>query len=434
MKFKYIFFAMALFVLAGVFVYYNKRDLGIRSGAQTYTFSQLDAKEAALVRFRGEALSKIATYTIPFDEILDEHYGTLVRKKDDVLLASALEEFGLKTKAVILVGRAKPNRKIAEICNQFGFRCPSEDQLRFEGPQNYLLKIDNDIIKAEQVKAESIVFKAAHSEILDYLISRINEKIRARSLYFLAKEKNQSVQEYVNQNIIREDEVLQWAQKASAAYSSSSEEQKLFSRHLYQQHKDRLITDYLINNFVQKPIVVNIQRPQFNFEARWEWTPFFGMAPRKNSVHVVLFYDYFTQASRNTLKMLLAWREKKIDFTVGLRPSYPESDRMQGFLTEYLFCAWLKNPDDYWKLLESFTTLQVGFTEEQVNGLAMQAGVKIDPVKKCVIAREAKDVVDYHLKTAQFLRLYSLPTTFIGNEVRVGPLDAVEFERILNRQ
>ncbi len=434
MKFKYIFFAMALFLLAGVFVYYNKRDLGIRSGAQNYTFSKLDTKLAAQVRFRGESLASISPFQITFEEILDVHYRTLAEKKDHLLLASALEQFALQSKDVISVGQAPPSRKLLEICNQFGFRCPPESRVKFAGPQNYFLQVNGRSITLDQVKQDSIILKAAHSEILDYLITRIDEKIRGKVLYVLAKEQKQTIQEYVDKNIVREDELVEWSKKASVAYSSSEDEQKYYAGHLYQQHKDRVITDFLLKNHVQKPIVVNIQRPQFNFETRWEWTPFFGIAPRKNSVHVIIFYDYFSQASRSTLKMLTALREKKIDYTVGFRPAFAETDRMQEFLTEYFFCAWLKNPGDYWLLLEKLSDLKVDFSEEQVNEIAAREGVNLDTIKKCLLAQEAKEIVQYHRKTAQYLRLTALPTTFIGNEVHVGPLNAVDFERILNRQ
>lgn len=437
MKFKYILLAMFLFLLAGAFVYYNKRDLGLRSGAQTYTFAPLEKNQAALVRFRSESLQPFSPFIITFEDILDNHYSSLVQKKEELLLASALEQFALKAKN-ITVGAAPFARPLRQICNQYGFRCPQMQKVKFFGPQNYFLQVDEQVVYREQVKVDSVAFKAAMSEVLDYLISKINKKIQARLLYLLAKENNMTAQEYVDQKILKEEELQTWAKVASTSYSRSEEEQKAYASLLYQQHKDRTITDYLFKSYVQVPVVVNIQQPQFNFVARWDWTPFFGIAPRKNSLHVTLFYDFFSQASRETLKMLLSFKDKKIDFTVGLHPVFAENDRMQFFLTEYLFCAWMKNPEDFWKLLkglsENFTPQTPQNSEEQTDKLMASLGIDSSSLKKCAIARETKDVVDYHLKTAQYLRLNSLPALFIGNEVHLGPITQVEFEQILSRQ
>lgn len=429
--FLYIFF---LFAVVFVFFLYNKRDLGFRSSQATYLFTKLDPKIAAQVVFKKKTALKEPVYQIPFDEILDVHYVSLAQKKEELLILSALKQHLKPNTKFASFALKKPQRPLQEICNQYQFVCPDSKKIKFDPNQDVFLKTDQGSITLEQIDTSHLYLRAAHTEVLNHLLAGIDEKIRGRVLYSLAKQQNLSVQDYIEKNIVKNEDLLKYVNQDLEYRQVAPAERPSMVSGRVEQKKLMMVDEFLLKNFIQKPIVVNIQQPKYEFENRWEWTPFFGQKPLKNSLHVILFADHFSEASRQLIQTVLKYKKQKTDATFAFRPFFFEQDAMQRMLVEMSFCVWSENKDAYWDLLEKTLLLKNDFTEQQLYAIVEDVGIKVDDVKTCFLQRKMKDAVDYHLQTAKFLKIITPPVLFIGNEVHIGPLTEDTFTRILKRQ
>lgn len=408
MKLKYLIYPFFFLLVVAVFFIYNNRDLGLSKKNSTYVFSKLDPKVAAQVNFRKDLMVDGKPFSVMFEDIFDEHYSSLVNKKEELLVLAAIEQHVKPTDKKVIFGRAQLKRPLLEICNQYQVRCPKDNQVVFDSKQSVFLKTESGMFELNQIDQSSLQLRAAHSEVLNYLLQKISQVISNRVIYLIAKQQNLTVQEFINQYI--------------------------FPHSKTDKRPQNQIDKYVLQHFVKKPILVNIQQPQYDFESRWEWTPFFGIAPRSNSVHVVFFADFLSDASRKMLQLMLQYKNKKIDATFGFHPFFPSQDAMQRMLAEVSFCAWLQDKESFWKLLDHFLLLKKDFTEEELYELVQKENLNLKEVKSCFLQRKTKDVVDYHLKTAQFLKIINPPVVFIGNEVHIGPVSEMDFERVLERQ
>ncbi|MBY0384618.1 hypothetical protein K2X05_05615 [bacterium] len=408
MKLKYLIYPFFFLLVVVIFFIYNNRDLGLSKKNSTYVFSKLDPKVAAQVTFRKDLMVDGKPFSVLFEDILDEHYTSLVNKKEELLILAAIEQHVNPTEKKIIFGTQKPKRLLKEICNQYQVHCPNDDQVVFDPQQSAFLKTDTGMFDLNQIDQSSLQLRAAHSEVLNYLLQKISQNISNRLIYLISKQQNLTAQEFIDQYIF-----------PNAAKGERPQNQ---------------IDKYIQQHLVQKPIVINIQQPQYDFESRWEWTPFFGIAPRSNSVHVVFFADFLSDASRKMLQLMLQYKNKKLDATFGFHPFFPSQDAMQRMLAEVSFCAWLQDKEIFWKLLNSFLLLKKDFTEQELYELVQKENLNVKDLKSCFLQHKTKDVVDYHLKTAQFLKIINPPVVFIGNEVHIGPISEMDFERILERQ
>ncbi len=434
MRKKHFLYAAFVFAVIFIFIVYNKRDLGFRDFQAVYLFTKLDPKIAAQVVFKKESGLEAPVFQIPFDEILDVHYASLNQKKEELLILSALQQHVKPTQKFASFALKKPPRPLQEICSQYQFPCFDEKKIKFDPKQEVFLKTDQGTFTMEQINTSHLSLRAAHTEILNHLLGRIDEKIRSRVLYTLAKQQNLAVQDYIEKNIVKNQDLLKYVDQDLEYRQVAPAERPAMMSGRVEQKKLMMVDEYLLKNFIQKPIVVNIQQPKYEFENRWEWTPFFGKQPLKNSLHVILFADHFSEASRQLIQTLLKYRNQKTEVTFAFRPLFFEQDAMQRMLTEMSFCVWSENKEIYWDFLQKTLQLKNDFTEQQLYALVEDSGLAVADIKTCFLQRKMKDAVDYHLQTAKFLKIITPPVLFIGNEVHIGPLTEDTFNRILKRQ
>lgn len=434
MKFKYFVYIFFFFLLVAVFIVYNKRDLGLKKSNSTYSFSKLDPKVAAQVYLRKDLMVDGKPFLVLFEDILDEHYVSLVQKKDELLILAAIEQHVKPSDQKIVFGAKKPKRPLSEICNQFQVNCVDESRISFDDKQPSFLKTDRGPFHMSQIDVSGLQMRAAQSEVLNYLLEKISQKISQRVTYLIAKQQNLTAQEFIEKYIVSMARLKQIVTASLASSDFSTEEKKRLEPILMSQKRQELIDKYLLQHFVQKPIIVNIQQPQFNFETRWDWTPFFGIAPRDNSLHVIFFADFLSDASRKVIQLMLKQQDQKREATFGFRPLFSSQDAMQRMIVEVSFCAWLQDKSSFWKLLARFIKLHKDFTESDLYELAQQENLNVAELKQCFLQRKTKEAVDYHLQSARYLRIINPPVVYIGNEVHIGPISENDFERIFDRQ
>lgn len=433
-----LFGAVAVLLGAGVFLFFTKKGIGRRAQTAVYTFTSLPAGVAAQVELKDSTLTGQSVLTIHFEDILDEHYKSLVGKQQELLFLAGYEQF-LKPRASTFKTASfklqKPARPISQVCSQYGIPCERASDISFDPQQKDFLVMDKETFALGKLEQNTVPLLGVKSEVLNYLLQRIDENARAKLFYFLAKKDKIDIQEYFEQKILSEKDLeaisLQELVRQNPQITSSEKTAAL--GWMKDVKKNQAIDEHLRTNMFNLPIKVNIEKPSHDFKTRWDWTPFFGEKPG-SAVDVVLFVDAFSDASRSAVRQYLRQMDFGKNATFGVRPYFPAVDPLQWLAAEISMCVWKHNKNIYWKFLELSYDAKRDSVESDLYAAVTKAGGSMDVVRACATSREMKKVVEYHLQSAKYLKIINAPVYFIGNEVVVGPLSGNDFEKMLNRQ
>lgn len=437
-KKTHAFVLVPIALVAAYFIFSTKKTWRTSPRSSIYTFKSLPAGTAALVQSKDAKLTGKAEIAILFEDILDEHYKSLVGKQQELMFLAGFEQIlksRLKTFKAAAFKLPKPGRPLEQVCSQYGVACERLDSITFDPQQKEFLIVDGESFSISKIQQNTVPLLGVKSEILNYLLFRIDETLRSRVLYFVAKSAGLGIQEFTDKHIIS-NKALETAaeQEVTRLHPQvSKESRKALIESAKGVHLNRSIDSYLHSHVIRTPIVVNIDKPSNDFKTRWEWTPFFGEKPG-SSTDVVLFVDIFSDASHSAIRQFLVHRQNTSGATFGVRPYFQASDQLQWLAAEITMCVWKHQPEFFWKYLENSLSAKRDTVEGDLNKAVEIAGANLDTIKKCTLSREMKEVAEYHLQSAQYLKIINTPVYFIGNEVVVGPLSPSDFEKTLSRQ
>lgn len=429
---------VVLVLVSGFFFLKSKRGKVPERNSGAYKFVALEGGAAALVKLLRPTLNDNKDLAIPFSEVLDEHYKSLNGKKSELLFLAGYEQF-VRPKGANAQRASfkldKPLRPLSQVCNQYGVECSRADIIEFNPAQNEFLVLDGASIPLSKLEQKTVPLLGVKTEILNYVLHKIDESLRSRLLYVVSKAEKMTAQEFIEKKIITTEEVTAVAEKDLQRLfpNASPSERKQNIIGLRDRKRNEAIDVYLQKNVIDLPILVNIDQPQNDFKTRWEWTPYFG-AKSGGATDVVLFVDLFSDASRAAIRDFLRYKDYNYGATFGIRPYFMKSDQLQWVAAEMMMCVWMKQSPVFWKYLSASLSAKRDSVEADLYKALSSVGGNVDVVKKCMFSREMQKVVEYHVQSAEYLKIINPPVTFVGNEVIIGPVAPADFEKMLLRQ
>lgn len=419
------------------FINYTRGHKVHTNNVAVYQFASLQAKTAAQISFKKELNGK-KQWDIFFEDILDEHYKSLSAKKQELLFLAAYEQFiGPRSGKVqkVSVKMEKLRRDLAVVCTQYGIRCEGLDKIVFNPQQKEFLVVDGESFTLSKLQQKTVPLLAVKTEILNHVLQKIDDTLRNKMLYFVAKNAGLSAQDFVDQKVISETAALEAAklevERLLPEGNTAGKAQMV--KWMKDVKKNEATNAFLRTNYIHLPIVVNVEQPQNDFKTRWEWTPYFGADP-EDAVAVVLFTDFFSDASRTQLRSYLRYTESNFKASFGWRPYFHMNDQLEWVAAELSMCVWSKQKSIFWKYMAASLNASREKVEADLYDAVKSVGGDPEVTKKCLVSREMKKVVEYHLQSAKYLKIINPPVIFVGNEVHIGPFSAVDFEKMLARQ
>lgn len=403
-----------------------------------YKFVILPVGTAAKVEFKNPIAQKSEDIIVLFEDILDNHYQSLLQKKEELLFLAAYEQWikpNAGTYKKISFNSTKPKRDLLQICVQYGVSCLNTERIRFDSKQNDFLLLDGKKHQLSQLQTNTVPLLAVQTEILNYLSQKIDERIRNKVLYFRAKFKKQTVNDIVASEIISREELIKKTELFVVSQNTNlkAEVHKDIFNGIAENIKNEEVDKHIHKNYLVLPISVNIERPSHDFQTKWDWTPYFGKKPGQ-ALKIILFADFFTDASKVAIKNVLKLKHEKNSITVGFRPYFKDQDQLQRLTAEVAMCVWSLYPEFFWSFLEKILSLQKNNLEEGLYKNVIDVGASLETIKQCALSRKMEKIIDYHLQSAQYLKIINTPVIFVGQEVHVGPLSSLDFKKMINRQ
>lgn len=428
---KKLFLILILVVIGvmGLWVYFSKSKEIV---AQIYQFTRLDPKIAA----------QSGEYKVFFKDILDENYQQLLEGEREVLILAAIEQWvipgAIKSCSLKI---KKPVRSIAAICNQYGVKCPADIQIHFDPNQETFFKTRNQVHSLDDLKPEDIKVLSQKTQILNYLLKKINESLRNQALKKLSQETKQNQEEYIDSYILSKEQLRaetekSWYNLVAAiphAKRMTEEEKKNTFEYLKTNVRSEEIDKYLQKVVLKIPIHVNIQKPKQKLSVRWEWTPYLGPEPTQN-LSVIVFCDFFSASCRQLLSSFTTLSSAWPMVTFGFRPFFQDDDRFQLMIAEMSMCVWLKEPSKFWAFMKNIQLIEQNNLEPTLYTAVENAGANLSPIKQCFLNRETQKAVQYHLDSAAYYGVINTPVLFVGGEVFVGPIGDAELMMMIRRQ
>lgn len=437
LKNPYFLFLLFITFTIGGFFFLKKKKLRTNS-LSVYIFKSLPQEQAAQVIFKNPLSQKKETIVVSFSDVLDEHYKSLVEKKNELLVLAAYEQLissRSQPSSRVILGLPQPQRPFRNVCVQYGVVCNQNVDIQFNHQQHSFLKIDDKTFELIDLNQNTVPLLAVKTEILNYLLSKIDQTLRTKALYFLAKKNKSTVDQYIETQVIstaRLDSLVRDVIFNQYKQTPVSEQKKLVEW-LKTTITQEEVNQHLQKNYFQLPILVNVEKPSYSFDIRWDWTPYFGEVSR-GIPQVILFADLFNDASHNLLRSFLKFKTKNPMARFGFRPFFNAQDPFQFLAAEISMCVWSKSPKTFWDYLEKSLNIDRSKIEEELYRVVNESGGDSAVIKKCLLAREVKPVVEYHQQSALFYKIINAPVLFVGQEVHVGPMSEIDFKKTLHRQ
>lgn len=424
--------------VGGFFIWQKLTDKTPVRTKSSYTFASLPPEVAAQVEFKNSGFNDGKPFVIPFENVLDEHYKSLNTKKQELLFLAAYEQLikpnaGANKKSILNI--PAPQRKLEEVCTQYGVACENLSDISFVPTQKDFAVVDGQSFSLKDLKQDTVPLLAVKTEILNHVLSRIDEKIRTKLLYALAKEAGQPVQEYIQAKIISATDLAMLSEQELLRVQPDlpKEARKPLLQAMSETKKNEAIDLYLQKNAIELPMKINIDKPKNDFKTRWEWTPYFGEQAGKG-IDVILFADFFNDASRTSIRNFLKYQKFDYGATFGFRPYFKKEDQFQWLAAEITMCVWSEQKKVFWQFLERSLFAKKDTVEADFYKAIQDVGGNMESAKRCALSRSMQKVVEYHIQSAQYLKIINTPVVFVGNEVHVGPLSSSDFEKMLLRQ
>lgn len=191
--------------------------------------------------------------------------------------------------------------------------------------------------------------------------------------------------------------------------------------------------DYILEKYIMDlPVYVNLPAPHFTLESKDKFTPLYKKG--KGQILFNFFGDTRSKSSVRILEGLFHILDKYENLELAYRPIYFANDRMQELTSLVHFCVWMENKDMFWKFLRETLGDLGGKTEEVLYLTAKKIGVSKDKLKSCIKDNKSKELVDYHMKYANYVGIFAGPVLYIDGEVLHGNISKESIEKILQRK
>lgn len=428
-KQRYLFIgASVLFLVVAMVFFYSSRsrkNLSHRHGS-IYSFKKLDPKTVAEISysFDGKNIKKMS---IAFESVLNEHYQSLLQRKQEVTFLEIYDQF-LKNRKIgqgkVSVQLASPKRPLKDICQIYGRSCGNMEFISFSPNQKHMLIEGERKTSWAELKTDTVPYMASESEILNYLLSQIHENIRNQLLKELTDLRKKNTLSIIDEEIVSDEEIDLILKKQGRERADSLHYYKSLARNF-------AIDKYLLKKVIRAPILINIEKPSHEFPIKWEWTPYFGSG--MNGKKIILFADLLSDASREMISILLKKRAESPEERYGFRPFFLPGDRFQVMAAEMSMCVWAHESNSFWDFLGLAMQVKRDSLEQDFYDIFKDMKLNEEKLKKCFLARDTKQAVEYHQTTAAQLKIINAPVIFVDDEVVVGPLSSADLEKMLSR-
>jgi hypothetical protein len=384
---------------------------------------------------RGNLLAQSGDLTVTASEINDLAYRALNEKRAEILAMLAYKQFVLPVGAgAAVLGFPEPRRSLKSICNQYGVSYNDKIRITFQPNERFAVKIGENIYKQSEINRDNIFWLAVESEIFQYSLLSIEAKIKEKALYRAAKKRGETVQGFVEQ--VLKNQILEPSQKDVDDYlaltTKSGFNRDVAAAYLRDLHKKNALDAYLEKKELKLPILVNMQRPEYKFDLKYDWTPSLGNP--KSHLKILVVGDFFSDSSQRLISQMAELHRKWPNLLFGFQPYFQNEDRFQRMVAEMSLCVWSRDKDHFWDFLKQSKNFTRENVEEDMYLAIADAKMALDPIKKCFLSRQSKEAVDYHLKYADYLGIKNAPVIFIGQEVFLGPLSTQSLENTIARQ
>ncbi len=322
----------------------------------------------------------------------------LAKKRNELILITILNQYvDLRKSNEITFFIDRPRRPISDILNQYEIRFINHDQIRFDKSETQkLAHINNEPIFFRDLQTTDYRWSSFKTQEFEHQLSFVKQFILNKYVHSEAKKQNQSVQDFIKNQII------------SIGLNLES---------------------YYIRHHSLPAAEVYLDQPNSDLDIKEDWTPHLGTLDSKQKV--ILFDSFFSESGQRYIKGITDISNKFPDVYFGFRPIFPEKDQIQRLLAEVSFCVWVLEKDKYWSFMNQAVMKKSQDSEREYYRIANDLGISRDQIRDCVYKQEYKEVVTYHLEYAKYLNLQTGPLLYLNGFLYTGQISDEFLEKRL---
>jgi len=433
---KKIYIILVLFVFLTHCTRKTKQPIVTQKEFNGKVYWSFNAKKSDIIAQSGEfkVLVKEIEALAPF--------RSLKSKENEIIFILFYKQFvssAEKPPKKINLSLKKLSRSPESILNQYGVPPIHSVKLEFSSldPSKGFAQIDGQIIKKSDLDLKNYIWASFATEMFHFQLSAIDKILKRQMISAEAKKLGMNTQNYLDEHVFKElskelteSNILTYLKKYNI--DDEPRNRELAKTRLLDERKKRGV-DYILEKFVMSlPVEINLTPPDFELEIKNEWTPFFGNS--QGDLNITLFSDTKSSTAEKLLTQMTQLTQQYKNIKVHYRPLFSPQDQLQNLTSQMHFCVWMIDPKNFTPYLLNTLGDFKEKTEETLYQKAKELKLNVDPLKKCLIAQQYKDVVDYHLKYAQYLGLHAGPIVFIGGEVIHGAVRVEDIEKIIHRK
>lgn len=284
-----------------------------------------------------------------------------------------------------------------------------------------------------------------HIRYIEILTQKFDESLRqvkgilTRKLLFSdAKAKGMSVQDLVNNHIIKnsvsltDNEVVEFMKSKSISESEMTEQMtKSFRNILMEQKKNKIIEKYVSENLATGTVKMYNKAPKIEFDIKPDWSPIFGSEQAGNSIY------FFTNPNCSVCagvknNIMTALNSNKYNVKLHTFYFFPDWDREAKMFAESAMCVFSQDKEKFWDYHNMLVDFEGKVAEANLYEFANEIGLEAETFKSCVLNRKTQEIVDYHLKYADYLGVNSQPTLIIKGKIYPGIVDVEKLVQVFS--
>ena len=358
-------------------------------------------KEPVVARFQS---FQVFESDLTFDPVM----LALKQEEIELFIIESLRDFILNNKKIksaeFFVGFLK--RPIQEIFNQYDLKDLNPRLIKINPVKSGIqAKINGTLIERSKYQGKSYQWGALQTKIFDQSLKIIKERVEKHFLTQAARKKGLSSQDFIETVLLNGESDLS------------------------DKEKKQRVSQAMRDSILQLPVKVFIKEPYFPIEFKPDWTPSLGK--KGSSKKLIVFTDFYSQYSRDFFKKVEKLSQQFPKIRIGFRPIFPKQNQYQKMLAEMSFCIWVHDSSKYWAFLREAVDIPPVTFEKDTYTLIKDLEMNLPKMKQCFYKQEFKQVVDYHLKYAKFLKISAGPVIFIDGKIYSGGLSDEKLHQVL---
>ena len=402
-------------------------------GKLYYDFTELD----------GGLVAKSGSYQVTNKEIENTAPMRSFRnKKRDILFVLAYKKYVADKESKpknLSFSFKKISRAPSAILNQYGIPISGTTQVDFSAFEKSegLFKVDGSLKDQESLDYDNFIWASFEAEIFRYKLSAI-DKILKRKIIAGEAEKlkittQQYKEKYIFSKLTQEISVTDIQSYMKKYNMDDTERNQKAAKNRLSEMRKRRGKDYILEKYIMElPVQIGLTEPDFELEAKNEWTPFIG--DENSELKITLFSGTRRPANQELIKGLLPLLERYKEVRFNYRPFFLNSDSLQNITTQMHFCALMNQKEKFWDYFVATVGDFKTATESKLYEIADKKAMDTANLKKCFLKQQYKDVVTYHLDYAAYLGIQAGPVLYIGGEVLFGRIYLNDVEKIIQRK